>query len=305
LSPFISFFFPFSISEFHRTPKTGGDQARDPAPPTTAPVAAKTGQGDKKSEKDPLPSEFYSRGVTLRLEWLKTIWSSRPRDKMCDTLMKDLEDFFGVVPRVYKVDSYFVYQKTGPSSGKLVSSTGSSQYIVENSLAFLESLGSITTIGAWVDLSPALISRMNRSEKEDDIWELLNVFTALSQAVSDHKMKGLIWAILVVGVLRLHYYIRAIGVPIVEWPAKLRNCVAHSQVRIIGPVLVGYNFNPKSEKGGDGGDDHSNSGSCNWQIQVERDDLKRELRLLFERVVKVSDVSRYDSKNWQDNILKK
>jgi hypothetical protein len=241
-------------------------------------------------------SNLFKDGIDLRLNWLTSIWTSRPRDKICDLLLEDLKRIYVEAPAFYKIDTFFESQKFG-SGSKLVPKTGSTHFFVEGSFSFLESLSHITTIGSWLDLPRGLINRMESASASTDMWDLLNVFSALSQAVSDHKMKGLLWAILSVGILELHSGIRTTKVPISDWPAKLRNCVAHSQARIIGPVFVGYNYNP--EKGST--DDEKMSG-CNWQIQVEIDFLMNQLKRIFADIVAICDVARYYDKNWRSNI---
>lgn len=198
---------------------------------------------------------------------------------------------------VYKIGTFFRVQKSG-SGGHLVCQVGSTQYFVENSFAFLESVSQIITIGSWLDLPSSLVGRLEKASQSFDIFELLNIYSALSQAVSDHKVKGLVWAVLTVGTVQLHRWIRTTKVPISEWPAKLRNCVAHAQGRIIGPTFVGYNYNPGSSD-----DEGSNSIGCNWQIAVERQFLINRLKKIFKSISSICRVQRYDQDGWKGHIL--
>lgn len=270
---------------------------------------ASTKKGQTGAEGKEKPLDVYEKGVRSRLDWIALLWNSRPRDALCDPLLSDLKRIFLVeAPQVYMAANFTEIVKG--SNPPTVTCLHSGSNLLANTMTFLDVLGSIITLGNFtVDAGSGLLSRVkgylkvSKEKHNRDLWEGLSIFTAVSQAVADSKVKGLVWAILTIGTAELHQYIRT-SVPISLWPEKLRNCVAHSQGRIIGPVFVGYNSahrrdtaepEEKAQK------EITNKFGCDWHIQVEIDVLMVMLLKVFSNIDKVCDTERI-SADWKKAI---
>lgn len=110
-----------------------------------------------------------------------------------------------------------------------------------------------------IKLEPGLRSRMNtwlqrfdswkQGHARPDIFEALNIYCTLSQLVEDltHLNVTDVYTLALLSNVSTLFRDINTNAPLVDWPKKLRNASAHSQICVLACAVVGYNRVDKPE----------------------------------------------------------
>lgn len=259
------------------------------------------GAGKSAGAAEPQLSDgerLFVETVTRQLEHLCHQWRMKPCHNLCDWLVIDLKEVF--LSHAMLVVGYSQFYEKKQKAWPLRSLVHSGvDPILKDAHSFIASVATAVPF-AFISLPDQLIARLSdqcngffepnsyHPKQKDhtdngqytyDIWDFLSVFTDLWQVVQDSKAKDLVWAIIVVGIATLHDAITCPGVDpsmkIASWPSKLRNARAHNQMKLCGPVVVGFNV-PEGEAAKNGHD---------WHITVEKFRFAVCLATMFKRIL--------------------
>lgn len=112
---------------------------------------------------------------------------------------------------------------------------------------------------------PNLLSKqkLNEAKACTDIMKALTFYVYLQQLINDTPVQDLLWLAVLSRVFKLAPHVRS-SKPPHEWPAKLRNSVAHGHLYVKKGVLVAFNLSVRKA---------DDSSSADWHLHVNTDQL--------------------------------